>query len=421
MLRFGILLSGLTLLTALGVGCRHGTPGASPTTTQPRIRSRSELAAGQEERSPGSDVRSGNVPQPASRPGSPSPRTRPALLLPTPDAIRADILLVNDSVLTVPEVLYPLRERVAEARATLTRRRFREQVRRWVRTRVQQEIGALLIYREAHATLSPQQIERLDQAAEHSIDQRVVREFGGSSARLEKHLARYGLTLDTYREMLRRELLVQSYTRETLMPRVFIRRDELLEYYREHIDEFSKPQTRELFMIALPFEAFLPRGQTWATATGEQRSQARLAAMRAAQQAHRALQSRPFEDVARQFSRGLRAAQGGAWGPIGQPLQPPYRQASQRIFQMQEGQISEPIETETGWFIVKCGRIEGGTSEPFVEVQDRIRRKLTDERFNRLAADYVLRLAEKATISDLRGFIDAAVKRATGGAWPAEQ
>jgi hypothetical protein len=57
------------------------------------------------------------------------------------------------------------------------------------------------------------------------------------------------------------------------------------------------------------------------------------------------------------------------------------------------------------------------TNTPFAEVQEAIRSELESQRFIKLASDYIYRLAERATISDLDGFINSAVERAQSD-WP---
>ena len=81
-------------------------------------------------------------------------------------------------------------------------------------------------------------------------------------------------------------------------------------------------------------------------------------------------------------------------------MRPPYEEASRRIFALGEGQYTEPIETETGWYIAQCGQIIPATKTPFADIQDEI-----------------YRLAEHATISDLQSFIDSAVERVLAD-WP---
>jgi hypothetical protein len=123
------------------------------------------------------------------------------------------------------------------------------------------------------------------------------------------------------------------------------------------------------------------------------------------------LEARPFEEVAREFSRGVHADLGGNWGEIGRPLQPPYDQVSAPIFTFATGQYSEPIQTERGWYIARCGQIKPAVRREFAEVQEEIREQLLEEKFQRLSAEYMMDLAERATISPLDKFVSAAVRR----------
>jgi len=273
------------------------------------------------------------------------------------------------------------------------------------------------VYREAMAELEERQHEVVDKVVERRLQELITRDFGGSTARLDRHLQRYGLTLEQYRMRLRRSLVVSQYTREKLMPQAHVRRDELLAYYRENLARYCTPGTRELLVIEAPFERFLPEGTTWRLASEQVRARARLEAMRHIRRAHAALQDQPFEQVAREFSRGLHAENGGSWGQIGQPLQPPYEEVSKLIFEFDQGQCSAPLETATGWYVVKCGQVQPEQRRPFSAVQEEIRQQLIEQQLNRLTANYIVRLAEKATISSLDQFIAAAVRRASTEPW----
>ena len=389
-----------------------------PDARRPELKTQDQLAAERSAR-----IRDGTV-VPTSAPvilaghrrAAPVPRP-PAPITPTRGAIEAEILLVNEDQLTTAEILYPLREGLAEARRTQTERGFAEQAARWIRTEIQQEIGRLLVYREAMAALEERQQEVVEKVVERRLQEQITRDFGGSTARLDKHLQRYGLTMEQYRVRLRRSLVVSQYTREKLMPQAHVRRDELLAYYRENSARYCTPGTRELLVIEAPFERFLPEGTTWRLASEQVRARARLEAMRHIRRAHAALQDQPFEQVAREFSHGLHAENGGSWGQIGQPLQPPYDTASKLIFEFEQGQCSAPLETPTGWYIVKCGKIQAEQRRSFGEVQERIRQQLIEQQLNRLTANYIVRLAEKATISSPDQFIAAAVRRAATEPW----
>lgn len=330
-------------------------------------------------------------------------------------AIAADVLMVNDQMVTVAEVLFGLHDELEALRGNTTAAGFRERATALIRSEVQRTVGSILIYHEATSALSEQQRTAIDTARQKEIENIKARRFEGSDAKFRAYLQANGLSLDQFGKALERDMIVRQYTRERLLGSVSVRRDELLSYYERNKSQFGTPETREFQLIELPFSAFLPEGQTWAAASNQVRAQARLAAVRRARDAHEALASRPFDEVAREFSTGPRQERGGSWGMIGKPLQAPYDKLSAMIFQFTEGQHSEPIEQADGWYIVRCGRIEPGASRSFLEVQDEIRKALTDARYNQLSREYVMRLASKATVSSIDQFVKAAVARAARG------
>ncbi len=410
--------AGLALAAVLAAlaSCKSGRDSTPPPDVRrPQIRSEAELAAERAARVAAGEIVATTSPTLTGLERGSAAARRPRVqpqLEPVPGAIEADILLVNSTVLTVPEVLYPLRGDLETLRHSRTKSGFREEARRLVRRKTQEEIGTILIYAEAVAALKDEQRKTMDAAIDKELENRVAQEFEGSEARLEAHLRAYGLTKDQLRNQLGRHLVVRQYTREKLMPQVQLRRDELLAFYRENQPRYTTTAARELLLIELPYEKFLPADRTWDRATPAERAQARLKAMRRAREAHAALAERSFAEVSAEFSLGPHAADGGSFGLLSRPLQPPHDVTSKLIFEYQEGQTSDPIETDTGWYIVRCGRIQSEAVRPFVEVQEEIRSELMEKRFSRLSVDYMVRLAEKATISPIEPFVNAAVEAA---------
>jgi hypothetical protein len=403
------------MLAALApLGCQRLLKPAAPPpdVRRPVLKSESQLAAEREERIRRGEVVPTSSPAILSAERAASSARRPPPLQPTRGAIEANILLINDAVLTTPEVLYPLRRQLAELRETRTRAGYLEEMRRLIRRETQQEIGVLLIYSQATAKLDDERKKQLEAAVDKELENLTAREYGGSPTRLKAHLKDFGLTREQWREELKRGMVVEQYTRETLMPQIQVRRDELLAEYQRNRAQYMTPEARELLLIELPFDRFLPAALSWEQASTADRAQAKLKAMRQAREASEALATRPFEDVARQYSLGLHAEAGGSWGLIARPLQPPYDVLSKPIFEYQEGQWGEPVETETGWYIVQCGRIEPARQQSFADVQEAIRGDLMERRFQKLSTDYVLKLAEKATISSLDAFVNLAVGQA---------
>ncbi|MBL8878593.1 MAG: peptidyl-prolyl cis-trans isomerase [Phycisphaerales bacterium] len=333
-------------------------------------------------------------------------------------AVSPDIVLVDAEPLCSAEVLYPLREQIAKSRTQTTRTGFIEDLYRAVRRQAQEEIGRILMFRGASAKFSDAQKTALDGFVKRELNQRVEREFDGSHARFELHLKEHGLTLDQYKAAQRRQIVVQQELYETIVPQLRLRRDELLAFYREHQDQYVQPESRELWMIEAPFERFLPEWLTWARADAAAQAQARLKTVRHIREAHTALSESTFAEVAMKYCRGVHASEGGAWGPIGKPLQAPYDLVSSPIFKFSEEQVSDPIETALGWCIVKCGKITPQRVVPFDEVQDEIRKAMMDERFATLAGEHVRRLAERASISSFEAFVSETVRLVATNSWP---
>ncbi len=410
------VVPGLVLL-CVALGCQKSQRAAPPppNAQRPQIKTEAELSAERDQR-----VRSGQI-VPTSVPVVPgteraTPVRRPQpIVRPVPGAIEADVLLINSTALTVAEVLYPLWPELTQIRQTQTPAGFQDRAGQLIRRQTQQEIGSLLVYAEATAKFDDSARKALDEQVRKEIDNYTARDFGGSATRLTAHLTEHGLTLDQLKTRVARDLAVREYTRERLMPQVQVRRDEFLAFYRDNASRYATAEMRELLVIELPFAKFLPEGQTWDRASAGDQAQARVKAARRAREAYDALTTRPFDEVAREASLGLHAAEGGSWGLISRPLQPPYDEVSRLIFQYEPDQYGEPMETPTGWCIVKCGQVQAAKRRSFEDVQDEIRGELMDSRFTKLSMDYVLRLAEKATVSALDPFVAAALKRAEKG------
>ncbi|MFH1746717.1 MAG: peptidylprolyl isomerase [Planctomycetota bacterium] len=394
-------------------GCTHTRAAKPPPDARrPIIKTESEMAAARQQR-----VETGRVVPSASptltieKEEQPPPRPSTTPITPTPGAIEADILLIDDTVLTLPEVLYSLWPRIIEARGTLKTADFANTVQEMLYVQIQHDIGSALIQREALANISDPQREVIEGGVEREIHARISRDFGDSAPRFEEHLSKYGLTLEQYQALLQREMVARQYTREKLLPKVFIRRDELLAAYQRDLAEYSTEEIRELWMIEAPFDTFLPEGMTWDRAPETQQAQARLRATRHIRAAQDALSSQSFEEVAREYSRGLHAAEGGAWGEIGRPLQAPYAEASKLIFGYSANQYSQPLEIAHGWCIVQCGRITHATRQSFADVQDEIRQKLTERKLQKLSSAYMIRIAANATVSGAESFMRQGLRR----------
>ncbi|MDX2199768.1 MAG: peptidylprolyl isomerase [Phycisphaerae bacterium] len=354
-------------------------------------------------------VLAANTAKPATQKKTqPAPAAKPVTR--TPGSVAADILLVNNHSLTVAEALYALPARAANVPANADPT---DEARMRVFQRVQQDVGALLIYDQAANRLNDRQREALDKAVEQQIHRRVDMEFGGSQARFEAHLADNELSLSQHRDWLKRQFVTRDYLRSVLLPKASITRDDLLAEFEKRKRAPTAPQTRRLRMIAAPHRQFAAESVVWDRATPQQKSAARAAAEAHIRAAETAIAGgRDFADVAGEYDRSPHQADGGDWGYIGKPLRGMFEEPTRRIFSMKTGERSQPIFTGEGAFLVQCEDIRGGAFEgDFESVQHDLRIALEDERFNQVARDYLTKLSESASISSIGDFVEVAAAR----------
>lgn len=411
-----LLLLSTGFVTIFLAACQSEPKSAASNTAEPRRATLAEQAEAERHTSVRSPAPRTTTHANAEAKTATQPTSTP--MISRSGAVAPDIILIDAEPLCSAEVLYPLRDQIAKARKESTHTLFIDDLFRTVRRQAQEEIGRILMFRGSFAKLSDAQKTTLDGIIKREMSQRIEKEFEGSHARFEQHLKDHGLTLEQYKTMQRRQIIVQQELYETIVPKLRLRRDELLAFYHEHEAQYVRPETRELWMIEAPFERFLPDGMTWTRADATTQAQARLKAVRHIREAHAALSEKPFDEVARSYCRGIHATEGGAWGVIGKPLQAPYDVVTTPLFQYAEGQVSEPIETAAGWYIVKCGAITPQRTISFEEVQDDIRKAMMDQRFAELAGDHIRHLAEKASISSFEAFVSETVRLVVTNGWP---
>jgi len=160
--------------------------------------------------------------------------------------------------------------------------------------------------------------------------------------RFEAALAQEGMTMDTLRVTLERQMLATEAERTDVVEKIVVTEAEAEAYYAEHSEDFTTPAAvtlREVF-IEVPVSA---RG----VSVGEDDAAREEAeAIRA-----RLLAGEPFPRLATELSDAASRANGGLIGPVGvaelaQPLQ-------DQLAGMAVGSLTEVIRTPTGYQILK--------------------------------------------------------------------
>ena len=211
---------------------------------------------------------------------------------------------------------------------------------------------------------------------------------------LQKGVEASGLTWEGYKTTIRNGLLQKEVVRREVGTHVDISADEVKQYYEAHPQEFTLPERVTLSEISLSTEGKSPE---------------EFAAVRAKAEGLRSsvLNGDDFNRVAQLYSQGSTAKDGGALGTFKKGELAPQIEAI--VFQMNKGQISEVIQTRTGFEFLKVEDHFQAGLQPLDAVQTDIFNTVHAQKTLPLMRDYLGELREQSNITVNAGYNDSAL------------
>jgi peptidyl-prolyl cis-trans isomerase SurA len=191
-------------------------------------------------------------------------------------------------------------------------------------------------------------------ASDTEVDQEVAEVARGNNMTAEQlmaQLAAQGVGPETFREQVRAEVSWQGYIRGRFGSRLRIGQDQIKAVQDQLIASASKPQ----YQIS---EVVLDPNRVGGLQNAMQGAAQLIAQMQ---------QGAPFPAVARQFSSSATAANGGDAGWIGSGEVPAEVEAV--LEQLRPGQLSNPIATQDGVYIVYLRDKRAGSNVTMVSLK----------------------------------------------------
>jgi peptidyl-prolyl cis-trans isomerase SurA len=211
---------------------------------------------------------------------------------------------------------------------------------------------------------------------------------------LKKGVEASGLNWEDYKTAIRNGLLQKELVRREVGSHVDISSDEVKQYYEAHVQEFTLPERVVLSEISLSTEGKSPE---------------EFAAVRSKEEGLRTsvLNGDDFSQVARLYSQGSTAKDGGGLGTFKRGDLSPQIEAV--VFQMSKGQISDVIQTRTGFEILKVEDHFQTELQPMDKVEPDIRNTIHAQKMQPLIRDYLAELREQSYIIVKPGYRDSAL------------
>ncbi|MFO7687091.1 MAG: SurA N-terminal domain-containing protein [Desulfobacterales bacterium] len=158
---------------------------------------------------------------------------------------------------------------------------------------------------------------------------------------------------------------------QTFTDRVELTEEDLRTHYDTNLDEFHIPKTVEARHILIKAD---PQADEKIVEAARQKALGVLKLARA---------GKDFAELAQEYSEEPNAKNGGYLGTFRKDAM--VKPFADQAFAMTAGEISEPVQTQYGWHIIKVEKVNETTTVAFDAARDDIRRKLVDERVKTLA------------------------------------
>jgi peptidyl-prolyl cis-trans isomerase SurA len=204
---------------------------------------------------------------------------------------------------------------------------------------------------------------------------------------LQQMLQSRGLTLEAYREQVRRGLLVGKVVNAEVRSRLVILDSELEEAYRQQQEHYriAGELTVSHILFVVPEHA-----------TPEQDAYTKEKAAAVLQQLR---QGGDFVTLAKLHSEGPSADRGGMLGTFRSgELLPGFEEA---VAGLQPGEISDLVRTRVGWHIIRVEDKKAGDYQPFEAVRDTIKEELSRTRAEQKYEEWVESLRQQAYVTVL--------------------
>ena len=210
---------------------------------------------------------------------------------------------------------------------------------------------------------------------------------------LAKAAQEQNVNFEDFKAQIRNQILKQQVVQEQVGRKLQLSDSDVQKYYQAHLDQFQQPEQIRLSEIMVP----LPEN-----ATPEQIAQAEAKANQIKTQV---MQNGDFAELAKKYSGGPSAQQGGElglWkrGALAKVLE-------DQTFDLKPGESTQPIRTRQGFVILKVTEHDPAGPAPLKDVQPQIEQAIYMQAMQPALRAYLTKLREDSYVELAQGFTDS--------------
>ena len=243
---------------------------------------------------------------------------------------------------------------------------------------LQQLINVELLYQKGQKL----KIKDLDKKVDDKLAQ--MRAQFPSPADFEKALASANLTEKQFKAFTRKNIVIDNLLQKEVLGKISVSEADAKKFYDENQDKFKAPEQTRASHVLITVDQ---------KATPEEKKKAKEKADAIRK---RVAGGEDFAAVAKAESKCPSAAKGGDLGYFGKgQMVPAFEEAA---FSLKPGQISEVVETQFGYHVIKVTDRKQAETVKFNDVKDKIKDYLKNQQAQKPMADYVENLRKQAKI-----------------------
>ena len=342
----------------------------------------------------------------------------PASPAPTGQVVEEIITRVNSNIITLSEFVRSkdqLRDDVKQQDPNNADKLYAEREKDVLRDLVDQQL-LLEKGKDLGITGDTDLIKQLDQMRK---DMKL-----DTMEELEKAATAQGISYEDFKQNMRNQIITRKVIGEEVGAHLAITKDEEQKFYDQHKNEMEQPESIKLSEILItpkkpdaPAQPAQPPAADAANAGGDSaKTQAATAAAQADQEALAAAEAKAedllkqiragasFEDLAKKFSDGPSAAQGGDLGVFKRGTLA--KEIEDKAFAMKAGEVTDVSRVKQGYIILKVTGHQKAGIPPMKEIEPRIQDALYYEKLQPALRAYLTKLREEAYIDYKQGFTD---------------
>jgi len=209
---------------------------------------------------------------------------------------------------------------------------------------------------------------------------------------LQKAVRETGTSFEDYQANIKNQVITQEVIGEEVGRKLTLTAKEEQAYYDQHKQEFAQPEQVRLSEILIP---------TPDDATDEQIAQAQA---KADQVAAKLKTGAKFEDLAKQYSGGQTASQGGDLGEFKRGALA--KVLEDQTFSLKPGEFTAPIRTRQGFVVLEVTEHTPAGIPPLSAIDEQLKQAIYEQAMGPALRTYLTGLREKAFINIEQGFVD---------------